>query len=283
MFLNVSLSIRVRYRLRNQPSSEDRDLKVPQIFCTALPGVINVSSTDNYSWCLIRVHTRLNMATVFPWIANSKLILLLIHTFRKMFVLHHEPTEFGNSHHEWILVYNIDYYRSRLLSTAKMEYIRPITIWYTMRAQKECPRLLTHYDLVTPYGDIDLGQHCLRWWLVFWWHQAITWTKCWFIISGFLLHLKPISREMLKIWIREMCLKNTHVNLLPRLSGVNLLCFYIKRLYPYPPCLLQLCQMPSPGDATLKNMGKFITWSKWKLLVHKCAYFVGYTVYQTWS
>ena len=28
-----------------------------------------------------------------------------------------------------------------------------------------------------PHGDIDLGQHWLRYWLVVWWHQAITWTN----------------------------------------------------------------------------------------------------------
>ena len=37
--------------------------------------------------------------------------------------------------------------------------------------------LLTYCVLATPYGDIDLGQHWLRWWLVAWWHQAIAWTN----------------------------------------------------------------------------------------------------------
>ena len=36
---------------------------------------------------------------------------------------------------------------------------------------------LTHYGLETPYGDIGLGQHWLRQWLVAWWHQTITWTN----------------------------------------------------------------------------------------------------------
>ena len=35
--------------------------------------------------------------------------------------------------------------------------------------------ILTHWGLVMPYGDIDLGQHWLRWWLVAWRQQAITW------------------------------------------------------------------------------------------------------------
>ena len=31
---------------------------------------------------------------------------------------------------------------------------------------------LSHYGQVTPYGEIDLGQHWLRWWPVTWWHQC---------------------------------------------------------------------------------------------------------------
>ena len=33
------------------------------------------------------------------------------------------------------------------------------------------------WGLVTPFGDIDLGQHWLRWWLDAWRHQAITWNN----------------------------------------------------------------------------------------------------------
>ena len=35
---------------------------------------------------------------------------------------------------------------------------------------------LIHCGLVMPYGDIDMGQHWLRQWLVASWHQAITQT-----------------------------------------------------------------------------------------------------------
>ena len=31
--------------------------------------------------------------------------------------------------------------------------------------------------LVTPYGDIDVGHHLLRQYLVAWWHQTITWNN----------------------------------------------------------------------------------------------------------
>ena len=37
--------------------------------------------------------------------------------------------------------------------------------------------VLTHCGLVTPYGNIDLGQHLLRYWFVAWQHQVITWTN----------------------------------------------------------------------------------------------------------
>ena len=37
--------------------------------------------------------------------------------------------------------------------------------------------VLTHWGLVTPYGERDLGQYWLRQWLVAWWYQAITWTS----------------------------------------------------------------------------------------------------------
>ena len=40
-----------------------------------------------------------------------------------------------------------------------------------------CYQVLTHWGLVKPFGDIDLGQHWLRYWLVAWRHQAITWTN----------------------------------------------------------------------------------------------------------
>ena len=39
------------------------------------------------------------------------------------------------------------------------------------------PCVFTHCDTVTPYGDIDLGQHWLRQWLVAWGYQAITRTN----------------------------------------------------------------------------------------------------------
>ena len=38
-------------------------------------------------------------------------------------------------------------------------------------------RPLTDYSLVTPYGNMELGQHWLRQWFVAWRLEAITWTR----------------------------------------------------------------------------------------------------------
>ena len=45
----------------------------------------------------------------------------------------------------------------------------------TTIAESLCHRPLTHCGIVKPYNDIELGQHWFRYWLVAWWHQAITW------------------------------------------------------------------------------------------------------------
>ena len=54
---------------------------------------------------------------------------------------------------------------AKLLLPKSMEYSTAFT------------QRLTHCGLMMPYGDRDLGQHWLRWWLIAWQYQAITWTK----------------------------------------------------------------------------------------------------------
>ena len=51
--------------------------------------------------------------------------------------------------------------------------------------------------LVTPYGDIYLGNLWLAWWIVVWRHQAITCTKVWSseMLRG--IHLRTLSQEVL--------------------------------------------------------------------------------------
>ena len=67
---------------------------------------------------------------------------------------------------------------------------------------------LTHCSLSAQYGEIYLCQHCLRYWLVAWQHQAITWTN---EDSSFMkfcaLHLSSQQVPRLKFYI--MTLKMT--------------------------------------------------------------------------
>ena len=50
--------------------------------------------------------------------------------------------------------------------------------------------------MVTPYGNIDLGQHWFRKWLVAWRHQAITWTNVEFSSVSFCgIHLQTVFQE----------------------------------------------------------------------------------------
>ena len=47
---------------------------------------------------------------------------------------------------------------------------------------------------MTPYGNIDLNEHWLKYWLVAWWHQDITWINIDFSLLGFCgIHMRAIS------------------------------------------------------------------------------------------
>ena len=81
---------------------------------------------------------------------------------------------------------------------------------------------LTHSGLLMPNGDIDLGQHCLRYWFVARWHQAITWTN---VDISFVrvwgIQLKVISQLVPKLLFHIMSLKIILLRLLPHLPGAN--------------------------------------------------------------
>ena len=67
---------------------------------------------------------------------------------------------------------------------------------------------LTHCGLVTPYGDIDLGQHWLKKSLVAWWNQAITWANVDFLLMGFRgIHLREISHHVVMLLFCIMSFK----------------------------------------------------------------------------
>ena len=76
--------------------------------------------------------------------------------------------------------------------------------------------------LVMPNGDIDLGQHWFRKWLVAWWHQAITWTNVDLSSSRSKdNHLMAISQDKPQPSITEFSLKITYINFLSNLPGDN--------------------------------------------------------------
>ena len=82
--------------------------------------------------------------------------------------------------------------------------------------------VLTHCGLMTPYGDGDLGQHWLRWWLVAWWHQAITWTNVdWSSVKSSDIHIRAISQEMSQPSISNIFLKSTCLKLHSNFPGAN--------------------------------------------------------------
>ena len=72
--------------------------------------------------------------------------------------------------------------------------------------------LLTHCGLVTPYGDMELGQHWLRQWLVAWRHQAITWTNVdWSSVKSNDIPIKgkPGFFQVAKMWTNEKILPSS--------------------------------------------------------------------------
>ena len=61
---------------------------------------------------------------------------------------------------------------------------------------------------MTPYGDRDLGQHWLRYWILAWQHQAITRTNVdWSSVKSSDIHIRAISQEMHRPPITKICFK----------------------------------------------------------------------------
>ena len=84
--------------------------------------------------------------------------------------------------------------------------------------------ILTHWCLVTQYGDIDLGQLWRRWWLVAWRHQGITWTNVDFsVVRSSGNQLRAFSRKILLLSMAEFRLKITSLKLhFPRANELNI-------------------------------------------------------------
>ena len=87
---------------------------------------------------------------------------------------------------------------------------------------------LTHCGLVKPYGDRDLGQHWLRYWLVAWRHQTITWTTVdWSSMKSSDIHSREISQEMPQPSITKICLKITCLKFNSKFPGANELIIHV--------------------------------------------------------
>ena len=85
---------------------------------------------------------------------------------------------------------------------------------------------LTHCGLVTPYGDINLGQHWLRQWLVVWQHQTITWTNVDLSsVRSSGIHLRAILQEIPQSSVTEISLKITYLKFCSNFPGANELIF----------------------------------------------------------
>ena len=95
---------------------------------------------------------------------------------------------------------------------------------------------------VIPYGDIDLGPHWLRQWLVAWWHRAITWTNVdlssWMFCS---IHLRANIQEVLMNLFHNMSLEImllSHWGLVTPFGDIDLVQHWPDGIKPLPEPML---------------------------------------------
>ena len=102
--------------------------------------------------------------------------------------------------------------------------LRSIQLMAGEPVRRVCIALVTHCGLVTPYGDKELCQHLIRYWLVAWRHQAITWTNVDLSsLRSHSIHLCALSLEDLKKPINKTRLKIAVLKWHPGLPGANVL------------------------------------------------------------
>ena len=83
-------------------------------------------------------------------------------------------------------------------------------------------RELIHCGLLMPFGDRDLDQHWLRYWLVAWRHEAITWTNVDWSSGKFGdIYIRAISQELPQPSITKICLKITCLKFHLNFPGAN--------------------------------------------------------------
>ena len=111
-------------------------------------------------------------------------------------------------------------------------------IWYTKYFNfDKCSILLTHWGLVTPYGNKDLCHHWLRQWLVAWRHQAITWTNVDLSsVRSSDIHLRASSQDIPQPSITEIIWKTKYLKCHSNFPGANEL--MLLACCPWYTCLL---------------------------------------------
>ena len=116
---------------------------------------------------------------------------------------------------------------------------------------------LTYCGLVMPYGDTEPGQHWLRYWLVAWWHQAITCTNVELSsVKSCDNPLRAISQEIPEPSVTKIRLKIDCLNSHSNLAGVHeltssakplLQCGELESLHHLPHCPSINCwALPNP-------------------------------------
>ena len=102
------------------------------------------------------------------------------------------------------------------MNRSKRDHNNPVCTFYGVCC------ILTHCGLVTPYDDRDLCQHWLKYWLVAWRHQAITWTNVdWSLVESSDIHIRAISQEMSQPSITNINLKIICLKFHSNIPGTN--------------------------------------------------------------
>ena len=123
------------------------------------------------------------------------------------------------NHHMWLNLSTMSHHSVPQLLAAPIHSYIINQIWPTNMAafvmldrteftyEKITSNGLTCYGLLTPYGEINLGQHWLAQWLVACLHQAISWSLIDLSLIGFymelvwgLFHRKCLGYQYRKVW-----------------------------------------------------------------------------------
>ena len=111
--------------------------------------------------------------------------------------------------------------KSMIIKMLFVETIDDHDIHYQDHWWPWCP-LLTQCGLVTPYGNISMGQHWFRLWLVAWRQQAISWTNI--VLSSARsndVHLMAISKQITLPSIDNIPLKINNLRCHSNLPGTK--------------------------------------------------------------